>query len=196
MIKLPLPEYDSYFSVEKALHWRRSVRAYKNDPLSLEELSQLLWAGQGITNKEGYRTAPSAGALYPLEIYAAAGNVLSIDPGVYKYDPGSNALDVIAERNVIQQFKSAMVDQDFVSDAPLILVVSAVFERTTEKYGKRGINYVYMDIGLACENIHLQAVSLGMGTVVMGAFQENIVRDLIGMPAEETPVIIMPICKI
>ncbi len=158
MIELPEPKYDSYFSVEKALLRRRSIREYINNHLSLDELSQLLWAGQGITHKDGYRTAPSAGALYPLELYAIAGNVSGIEAGLYRYSPVRNALIIVSEGNVMFRFDEVMIDQNFVSDAPHVIVITAVFERTTEKYGVQGMKYVYIDTGLASENIHLQAV--------------------------------------
>ncbi|HUU50347.1 MAG TPA: SagB/ThcOx family dehydrogenase [Nitrospinota bacterium] len=193
IIKLPEPKYDSKTSVEKALLKRRSVRSYKNEPVTLAETSQLLWAAQGITNPEGFRTAPSAGALYPLEVYLIAGNVDSLNAGIYKYKNHRHALIRVREGDKRKGLSMAAFAQRAVRDAALDIVISAVYERTTVKYRKRGIRYVHMEAGHAAQNIFLQAVSLNLGTVTIGAFWDGQVKRVVNMPDEEHPLYIIPV---
>ncbi|MFC1729130.1 SagB/ThcOx family dehydrogenase [candidate division KSB1 bacterium] len=195
IVSLPRPEY-SGVTVEQALRERRSIRQYKRDFLPLETVSQLLWSAQGITDPHGWRTAPSAGALYPLEVYVVAGDISGLSPGIYKYLSRQHALNHIAEGDIRPSLATASLQQTFIGDAPVILVISAVFERTTRIYGERGVSYVYMDTGHACQNVHLQAVSMGLGTVVLGAFRDEDVKRLVRMPDEEIPVALMPVGKL
>lgn len=167
IIKLPEPFQDSKTSVEKALSERRSVREYKNEPLELAEISQLLWAAQGITDRRGFRTAPSAGALYPLELYIVAGNVNHLPNGIYKYNPNGHELSRVAEGDKRTELCDAALGQLSVSDAAAIIVFSAVYDRITGKYGNRGIRYTYTEVGHAAQNICLEAVSLNLGTVTI-----------------------------
>ncbi len=192
-IKLPEPRYESETSVEEALLRRRSVRDYKNEPLALEEVSQLLWAAQGITNEKGSRVAPSAGALYPLEVYVVVGNVDSLSNGVYKYNPQGHELAKVAEGDKRMELYNAALNQSAVKDAAMAIVFSAVYERTAEKYGGRGERYVHLETGHAAQNVYLQAVSLGLGTVVIGAFDDNEVKKIMNMQDEEQPLYIMPV---
>ncbi len=192
-IKLPEPGHDSPTSIEQALLKRRSVRDYKDEPLTLAELSQLLWAAQGITDRRGFRAAPSAGALYPLEVYVVAGNVSNLPSGIYKYKPHEHELEKILEGDKRAKLCIAALGQSSVKDGAIAIVFSAVYERTTQKYGERGIRYVHMEVGHAAQNVYLQAVSLNLGTVVIGAFQDDAVRMIINMPDEENPLYIMPI---
>ncbi len=195
-IKLPQTKKISQTSIEEALSERRSVRRYKDEPLSLEDASQLLWAAQGITLSEtGLRTTPSAGALYPLELYLVVRKSEEIKPGVYRYLPEKHKIVKILEKDIGDDLTQAALGQRFVAEAPVNLIFSAVFERTTTRYGERGIQYVYMEAGHASQNVYLQAQSLGLGTVVVGAFQENRVREILGIPKEEVPLYIMPIGK-
>jgi len=196
VISLPEPDHIGSASVEQAILERRSVRKYKKEPLELSALSQLLWAAQGITNPKGWRTAPSAGALYPLELYAAAGNVNGLSPGVYKYIPTRHALTHIMDDDKRPALTAAALNQTFISAAPVTIVFSAVINRTTRIYGERGIKYVFMDTGHACQNVHLQAVSLGLGTVVVGAFRDDDIKRILQMPKEEYPVALMPVGKL
>ena len=195
-LALPEPRYDSSVSVEEALLDRRSIRAYKDEPLSLAEVSQLLWAAQGITNRRGYRTAPSAGALYPLEIYLVVGNVTGIAPGVYKYSPQDNALSQIGADDAREALAAASLGQTCVREGAIDLVFAAVFERTTGKYGYRGHQYVHMEAGHAAQNVCLQAVALGLGTVVVGAFDDDAVSAALKLPGEERPLYVMPVGRI
>lgn len=193
IIKLPEPKYDSMTSVEKALLKRRSVRSYKDEPVTLNEVSQLLWAAQGITNPEGFRTAPSAGALYPLEVYLVTGNVEGLPDGIYKYKNRSHELMKVREGDKRKGLSIAAFGQRAVRDASLDVVISSVYERTTVKYGKRGIRYVHMEAGHAAQNVFLQAVSLNLGAVVIGAFWDGQVKRVVNMPDEEHPLYIIPV---
>ena len=192
-IKLPEPRYESEISVEEALLARRSVRNYKNEPLTLKEVSQLLWAAQGITNEKGSRSAPSAGALYPLEVYVVAQNVDSLSGGIYKYKPQGHELTKVVEGDKRMGLYNAALDQSAVKDAAVVVVFSAVYERTAEKYGERGERYVHLETGHAAQNVYLQAISLGLGTVVIGAFNDNEVKKIMNMQDDEQPLYIMPV---
>ncbi|UCD13834.1 MAG: SagB/ThcOx family dehydrogenase [Thermoplasmatales archaeon] len=195
VITLPKPRYESETSIEKALFERRSVRDYKDEPLNLTEVSQLLWSAQGITDPKGYRAAPSAGALYPLELYVVAGNVYNLPDGIYKYYPHSHELTRVVEGDKRTELCNAALGQSHVRDAAAVIVFSAVYERTTVKYGERGIRYVHIEVGHAAQNIYLQAVSLDLGTCVVGAFTDGEVREVINMLDEEHPLYIMTVGK-
>ena len=196
-IKLPEPEYDGETSVEKALQQRRSVREFKNEALGISEVSQLLWAAQGITEtRRGFRTAPSAGALYPLEVYVAIGNVKDIPEGVYVYKPHQHAISRIKNEDIRPELSDAALGQKWVEEGAMVIVLSVVYERTTQKYGDRGIRYVHMEEGHPAQNIYLQAVSLDLGTVCVGAFNDKKVKKILGMQDDAEPLCIMPVGKI
>jgi SagB-type dehydrogenase family enzyme len=192
-VKLPTPVFDSEVSIEEALLKRRSVREYQAEALALGEVSQLLWAAQGITKPPRYRTAPSAGALYPLEVYVMAGEVVDLADGVYRYQPEGHSLDLIREGDWRSALRSAALDQEFIEEAPLVILIAAVYERTTGKYGDRGIPYVHMEVGTAAQNIYLQSVSLDLGTVFVGAFYDEEVKQIMGLKSEEVPLCLMPV---
>ncbi len=192
-IILPEPRFESQVSLEETLLGRRSVREYADLPLSLEEVSQLLWAAQGITSDWGGRTAPSAGALYPLEVYLVVGDVENMEVGVYKYQPQEHALVRVGEGDVRTELASAAIGQSFVAEGAIDIVISAVYERTTRKYGDRGVRYVHMEAGHAAQNICLESVALDLGTVTIGAFSDERVMDILGMPESEIPLYIMPV---
>lgn len=196
-IKLPEPKYDSNTSVEQALLERRSVRAYKKVPLILDEVSQLLWAAQGITdNGSKFRTAPSAGALYPLDVYIAIGTVEGVAQGVYKYRPRKHELMKVRNGDVRNELASAALGQSSIRESAIVMVFSAVYERTTQKYGNRGIKYVHMEAGHAAQNVYLQAVSLDLGMVVVGAFRDEEIRKILNMSDNERPLYIVPVGKL
>lgn len=195
-IKLPEPKYDGEISVERAIHNRRSIRSYSNVPMTLAEVSQLLWSAQGITDPSwNLRTAPSAGALYPLEIYVVVGNVIDLEKGIYKYDPKNHELKLILKGEKRMDLASSALGQSSIVDGAIVLVFAAVFERTTVKYGERGIKYVYMEVGHSAQNVYLQAYTLGLGTVVIGAFYDDKVKKALNMLENENPLYIMPIGK-
>jgi SagB-type dehydrogenase family enzyme len=193
VIKLPEPAYKSTFSVEQALFERRSVRHYKDTPLTLTEVSQILWAAQGITSPAGRRTVPSAGALYPLEVYLVVGKVVDWTAGVYKYIPREHALRRHLEGDKRAQLSSAALSQPWVANAPAVLVISAVYERTTRKYRERGMRYVHMEAGHTAQNVYLQAASLGLATVAVGAFDDARIKNLLNLPNEEEPLYLLPL---
>jgi SagB-type dehydrogenase family enzyme len=192
-MKLPEPSFSSRTSLEKALLRRRSVRDYDRNSLTVEEIGQLLWAAQGVTEKWGGRTAPSAGALYPLEIYLLAGEVKGLKTGLYHYRPGDHSISPANARDLRPEITEASLNQDQILKAPATLVICAVYERTTEKYGQRGVRYVHQETGSVCQNVHLQAESLNLGTVWIGAFDDQQVKQALGI-AEE-PLAIMPVGK-
>lgn len=192
-IALPTPQYDSDVSVEEALLKRRSVREYTGESLTIQEVSQLLWAAQGITDPRGFRTAPSAGALYPLEVYVVVGNVENLSEGVYKYKPYEHKLVKVIDGDKREVLAAAALGQAWVKDCAINIVIAAVYERTTAKYGDRGIRYVHMEVGHAAQNICLQATALGLGTVTVGAFYDDQVKSVLDLPENEQPLYILPV---
>ncbi|HID94005.1 MAG TPA: SagB/ThcOx family dehydrogenase [bacterium (Candidatus Stahlbacteria)] len=192
-MKLPEPRYSSKMSVEEALKSRRSIRSYKDTALSLNELAQLLWAAQGITAKWGGRTAPSAGATYPLEIYAVVGKVENLEAGLYHYNPQDHTITKQKTGDLRSALANAALGQTCVREAPIDLIFAARYERTTRRYRERGIRYVHMEIGHVGQNIYLQAEALGLGTVAIGAFYDDKVKKVLGI--EEEPLYIMPVGK-
>ncbi|MGD8762139.1 MAG: SagB/ThcOx family dehydrogenase [Desulfobacteraceae bacterium] len=192
-IRLPEPRYDGSVSVEHALLTRRSVRNYKNTPITLTEIAQLLWAAQGITTPRGYRTAPSAGALYPLETYVVAGNVNDLATGIYKYRYHDHALlrTVVGDKRT--ELSNAALSQGSIARAPAVLLFCAVYGRITGKYGNRGIQYTFMEIGHAAQNVCLQAIALDLVTVVIGAFRDHEVKLIANLAADEEPTYFIPV---
>ncbi|MCS7250498.1 MAG: SagB/ThcOx family dehydrogenase [candidate division WOR-3 bacterium] len=192
-MKLPKPRYKSEVSVEEALLKRRSIRSYKKSPLTLEEVSQLLWAAYGITADWGGKTCPSAGATYPLVIYLVAGEVKDLKPGVYQYIPEEHSLKLVLEKDVRKELMMAAWQQEYILNAPINIVIAANYERTTSRYGERGIRYVHMEVGHCGQNIHLQCETMGLGTVVIGAFNDKEVKKILKI--NEDVLYIMPIGK-
>lgn len=195
-IKLPKPQYDSNVSIEETLLKRRSIRSYKSEPLAMAEISQLLWSAQGVTNRKGFRTAPSAGALYPLEVYIAAGNVTDLDAGIYKYYPHRHEIVNTVKGDKRSELCRAGLGQSSIKNAPAVMVFCAVFERVTGRYGKRGIQYVHMEVGHAIQNVCLQAISLGLGSVIIGAFNDHDVKEVMNFEVDEHPLLILPVGKL
>jgi SagB-type dehydrogenase family enzyme len=195
-VHLPPPETSGGGSIEEVLATRRSVREYADGPLSLAELSQLLWAAQGVTDQSGFRTAPSAGALYPLEVYVAVGEVTDLPAGVYRYLPAEHRVERVVEDDVRRDLAGVALNQSAVEDAAVVIAIAGVYERTTAKYGERGIQYVHMEAGHAAQNIYLQATSLGLGAVSIGAFHDDEVRSVLGMEEEEHPLYLMPVGRV
>ena len=194
-VSLPEVRLTSDVSLEETLLHRRSIRDYTDEALSLEEVSQLLWAAQGITEAWGGRTAPSAGALYPLEVYLVIGDVEDLAHGVYQYRPDGHELVKVKDGDVREELAEAALGQDSVRNGAIDIVIAAVYERTTVKYGERGIRYVHMEAGHAAQNIYLQATALDLGTVTIGAFYDDSVRDIVGMPEYVAPLYVIPVGK-
>ena len=191
-ISLPAPNQDSNFSIERALHERRSVREFGKAALTQEEVSQLLWAAQGITSREGLRTAPSAGALYPLELYCVAGAVTGLAPGVYHYLPRLHTLQTVLPEDRRVLLADAALDQEWLAAAPVVLALGALFRRTTRKYGERGIRYVHIEVGHVAQNVCLMAGALGLGAATVGAFDDAAVQTVLGLPDDVVPLYLLP----
>ncbi len=186
---LPEPKIIGALSLEEAIAKRRSNRRFSDEPVSLEDLSQILWAAQGLTDGR-LRAVPSAGALYPLELIAATAR------GVFRYVPDGHRLEEITKKDVREELSSAALGQGFIKDAPVVLVITAVFARVTSKYAERGERYVFIEAGHAAQNVCLQAVSLGLSTVVTGAFHDSDVKRALEIPEDFEPLCIMPVgCK-
>ncbi len=192
-IKLPLPRYDGPISLEATLLRRRSVRDFTDSPLSLAEVSQLLWAAQGVTVGWGGRTAPSGGATYPLETYVLGGRVVDLPPAVYRYEPKGHFLGMVETEDRRKALADAALGQGFIERAPLDIVFSAVFQRITRRYGERGKRYALMEAGHAAQNVLLQAVALGMAAVPVGAFYDEQVARALGFKTGEEALYILAI---
>ncbi len=191
VIQLPKPTYQG-ISLEEAIKKRRSVRNYSSKPLTLSQLSQLLFSSQGITGKlydQPLRTTPSAGALYPVEIYVFVNDVEGLTRGIYHYAVLSHSLELIKPGNFKKEITDAGLKQEMMGDADVTFVLSAIFDRVRHKYGERGFRYVYMEAGHISQNIYLQAVSLGLGSVCVGAFLDEEVNRLIGIDGKNEAAI-------
>lgn len=186
-IDLPQPEVTGGGALTEVLAQRRSVRQYQPQPLELTDVSQLLWAAQGVTSSNGRRTAPSAGALYPLELY------LVTPDGQYRYDPNRHQLEVLGEDDVRTELSRAALSQEAVETAPAVFVVAAVHSRTEQKYGERTERYVNLEAGHAAQNLLLQAVVLGLGAVPVGAFDDDEVQEVLSLPSDHEPLYLIPV---
>jgi SagB-type dehydrogenase family enzyme len=208
-ILLPAPARESHISVEASMARRRSVRSFAGSALSLDEMGQVLWACQGVTEPmpqapEGFswewmgglRTVPSAGALYPLEVYAVIGAVEGVEPGVYHYLPVEHALALYLSENLREPLWNASLRQTAILEAPVTLVIAGVVNRTAAKYGDRAERYVHMEVGAAGENVYLQAEALDLGTVFMGAFDDDAVAGVLGLPDDQRVFAIMPVGRV
>lgn len=207
LIPLPRASNGGVVSVERAIADRRSTRRFAPAPLTVDELSQLLWAGQGLRQVAeerrpapgtreppgGYRTAPSAGALFPLELYAVIGTAVDLGPGVYHYLPMRHGLQKTADGDLRRALWDVALQQDAIRSAPVSIVIAAVVERTAVKYGDRAERYVLVEVGAAAENIALQAGALGLGAVLIGAFQDKLVNQVLSLPRDQDVVGMMPV---
>jgi len=203
VINLPRPKLKGGISLEEAISKRRSRRNYQDKSLSLEQVSQILWAGQGITDeKTGFRSAPSAGALYPLDIYLIVGEsglpagrqgVEGLESGVYHFVPQGHKIEEILAGDLKEEVMRASLNQTFIAQAPVVLIITGEYERTTKKYGDRGKQYVHMEAGHAAQNIYLQVESLGLGAVTVGAFDGEEIIKILNLPKSHKPLYVMPI---
>jgi len=191
--RLPQPAGEQDACLSRILQARRTIRSFAPLPLSQVQASQLLWAAQGVTSPEGYRTAPSAGALYPLELHLVAGNIEGLPAGSYRYDPARHRLAAKVRGDLRQRLAKSALNQRWIADASAVVVVSAIETRTTAKYGRRGTRYVHMEVGHAAQNLLLQAVALGLAGAIVGAFDDESLQRLLQFPAEERPLVILPV---
>ena len=197
-IKLPKPSLEGHMSVEQAIQGRRSVRNFADTPVSLKDVSQILWAAGGAT-VDGIsgptRAYPSAGALYPLDIYLVAGNVTDLEPGIYRYEWRKHDVVLLRSGDLRADLAKAALSQGMIQDAPFTIVVMAEHAKTARRYGQRGaVRYVSMDAGHLGQNVHLMAESMGLGTVMVGAFMDNEVVKVIDVK-DELPIYMMPVGK-
>ena len=195
-IKLPLPKLEGKISVEEALAGRRSRRAFKDNSLTIEQVSQLLWSAQGITDeRRGYRTAPSAARTYPLDIYLVVGEdkVEDLEVGVYHYNPLQHSLTIILEEDRRREISQACLDKNQIENAPVSLIITAEFSRLTDRLGEHRINFVYMEAGHVAQNIYLQVESLGLATVSMGGIREKDISQALNLPDQHIPLYVMPV---
>ncbi len=195
-IHLPSPSEKGEISLEEAISRRRSIRDFTSEPVSQSQLSQILWAAQGINDiRWKYRTAPSAGATYPLEILVVCGQngIEGIDDGIYHYNIAHHSLTLHRQGDVRTNLARAALNQEFIYEAPLDIVICALYQRTTLGYGSRGERYVHMEVGHAGQNIYLQAAALGLATVAIGAFSDEQVREVLQLDRQYKPLYIMPV---
>lgn len=185
-VRLPAPRLRGLATVEESLAKRRSVREFQERDLSWEDIGQLLWACQGVTDPQGLRTAPSAGALYSLDVFVV------MSSGVYRYHPGPHEVRRIAGRDVRRRLRSAALDQDAL-EAPCIIAIAGVEQRTARKYGDRAQRYVVLEAGHAAQNVLVQATALGLGAVPIGAFDDEEVRMTLGAPSGEEILVLIPV---
>ena len=187
-IALPTPQVRGTLTLEEALAQRRSVRAFSDAPLTPAELGQLLWAAQGMTHPSGLRTAPSAGALYPLEVYAVTGEA------TYHYQPEGHRVTVHIQGDVRPVLHAAALRQDPVLNAPAVIVIAAVYARTAQKYATdRSPRYVHLEAGHAAQNILLEAVALNLGAVPIGAFEDEKIQQALKLPTDQQPLYLIPV---
>lgn len=182
MTTLPKPNQDGVKSLEQAIAARRSRRNFLPKSLTLEQIGQLAWAAQGQNAGSRFRTAPSAGATYPLELFIVTGD------GFSRYLPIKHALEKLIDEDLRAALASAAWGQEFIEAAPVTLVFAAEFPRTTNRYGQRGMRYVYMEAGHAAQNVHLQAEALGLGSVAVGAFDDASVSKVLSLPDDLEPI--------
>lgn len=195
-IQLPPPTSRGSMSLEEAIARRRSVRHFTQESISQSQLSQILWATQGLTDiRSGDRAIPSAGATYPLEIFVVCGTncIKGISDGIYHYNPENHSLSTHIQGDFRHELARVALEQEYIYQAPLDIVVCAVYERTMMRYGARGERYVHIEVGHAGQNIYLQATALGLATVAIGAFHDEEVREVLQLDKRIRPIYIMPV---
>jgi len=192
-VKLPRPRMKGGVSLEEALRRRRSTRTFPNKSVTLEDVSQLLWAAQGVTGAFSERTAPSAGGTFPLEMYLVAGHVDGLKPAIYRYRIRAHELVRVADGDRRADLAEASLGQDCIRRCAAAIALSAVYQRTIAEYGERGVRYVHMEVGHVGQNLHLEAAALGLGTVMVGAFDDVGVAAVLELPDDEAPVYIVPL---
>jgi SagB-type dehydrogenase family enzyme len=191
MIKLPPPRLESAVSLERAINIRRSLRDFSPESLSVEQLSQLMWAGQGITDGDGLRAAPSAGALYPMELRVLVQRVKGLTSGLYVYKPETHSLETQRTPNVGYSLGDAAYGQDWLEQAAIVIFITATPSRTRVKYGERTERYLFLEAGHIGQNILLQALALGVGGTPVGAFDDEQIAKF--LDTRQAPLYILPI---
>lgn len=187
------PRRNGSVALARCIRQRRSVRSFRDQALTEDQLGQLLWAAQGVTGADAKRAVPSAGALYPLELHVVCRKVTPLGAGVYRYRSERHQLLRVAPGYPGEELVAAACGQEWIATAPAVICIAAVFERTTVKYGQRGRGYVFMEAGHAAESLMLQAVALGLGTTMAGAFTDDEVKRLVHLDANEAPLCLIPV---
>lgn len=189
-VTLPEPRLESAVSLEETLFNRRSIRQYTDSPLTTNDVSQLLWAAQGITDDEGRRTAPSAMAIYPLHLFLVAGDVKSLVPGSYLYSPAGHELVQIEPGDMREALGMSINN---IEKSPVYIIVAADMKKMTDKAGDGTERFVYLEAGHAAQNICLQATALGLSTVTVAGFHAEQVKNVTGMPENLEIIYVMPV---
>ena len=195
-IYLPAPSQKGGVSLSESIARRRSIRSFTPEPITQSQLSQILWSTQGITDTSWkFRAVPSAGATYPLEVYVVCGRngINQVGDGVYHYNIYEHSLTQHHKGDVRAELARAALGQEFIYEAPVDIVICAVYERTGRRYGSRGERYVHIEVGHAGQNIYLQATALGLATVAIGAFYDEQVREALRLNKQHKPLYIMPL---
>jgi SagB-type dehydrogenase family enzyme len=194
-IKLPAPVTKGTMSVEEALQNRRSTRKFANRSLELAQISQLLWAGDGINNPQGKRTAPSGKATYPMDLYLVAGErgVTGLAPGLYHYNVADHALDLMAKGDFRTAVAKACNSQVWMTEAPVILVISGDYKRSEVKNGDKALLFTHIEAGLIAQNIFLEAGSLGLGAGIAGGMNDQALGQALKLPPANIPFLVMPV---
>ena len=195
-MNLTQPVLDGSISLEKTIEQRRTIRSFEHKPIAFQQLSQILWAAQGITGFSGFgRAAPSAGALYPLDVYAVIGkkSVEDLDSAVYHYNPRGHSIRKITDGDRRRDLAIASLRQMWMAGAPVLFVITAEYDRITIKYGNRGIRYAHMEVGHVGQNIFLQCQTLGLSAGIVGAFHDRDVAKILRVNKNHEPLIIIPV---
>lgn len=194
-IKLPPPATKGGMALTEALHLRRTVRHFATRPLDLAQLSQLLWEADGLSDPQGHRTSPSAGATYPLDLYVVVGErgVTNLPDGIYRYDVRAQALAPLARGDFRTAVARACLNQAWMTEAPVLVVIAGEYRRCTARYGQRGIRYTHMEAGNVSQNLFLAAESLGLGAGIVGAFEDQALAQVLKLPSAHEPLLVMPV---
>lgn len=193
--RIPLPEFcvQAVLPYEELLWRRRSVRTFAARPLTLQHCAQLLWAAQGVSDPSGQRTAPSAGALYPLELFLVAGRVTGLESAAYRYEPAGHALTAHLAGDLRTALAVAALGQSWVAQGAIVLVIAGAYPRCARKYGERAARYVPLEAGHAAQNVCVECTALGLGTVPVGAFDDDAVRRVLRLTAGLDPLYLLPV---
>jgi SagB-type dehydrogenase family enzyme len=195
-MRLPQPDVIGRVPLEKTLKSRRTIRSFASRSITLKEFSQILWAAQGIIEQGGFRRAvPSGGALYPIDVYAVVGEggVDEIESGVYRYEPGAHEITLVKEGDLRRELAKASLGQMWMAGAPVNLIITAEYSRSSAKYGERGVRYSMIEAGHVGQNVFLQAEALGLGAGIVGAFNDREVRWVAKLVQGHEPLLIMPV---
>jgi SagB-type dehydrogenase family enzyme len=193
---LPQPDVTGQVSLEKTIKRRRTIRSFASRGITLKDFSQMLWAAQGIIEEGGFRrSVPSGGALYPLDVYAVVGEsgVQEIESGVYHYEPRTHEITLVKEGDLRRELAKAALGQRWMAGAPVSLIVTAEYKRSSSKYGERGVRYSMIEAGHVGQNIFLQAEALGLGAGIVGAFHDQEVIWVAKLNQGHEPLLIMPV---